>query len=127
MTASAPETGEQSAISVTKWFDNKKIEAFLLDIFGTWERGRKAVDSSGKIPGDDWAYIVRRTMEYSASVAAATLEEAGGPIAASGAQYYAQAAFADGLARAKSWPLSNRPANSPCRRQYLPNWIANPF
>ena len=108
MTPSTPKAGENTVISVTKWFDNKKVEAFLADIFSAWERGRKA-DSSGKVPSDDWGYIVRRTMEYSASVAAATLEDAGGPIAASGAQHYSKAAFADGLAKGQAM-VASKPA-----------------
>lgn len=96
MTTTPPENkGEKTVpINLSKWFDNAKAQAYLADIFSAWERGRKAVDSSGNIPSDDWSYIVRRTVEFSASIAAATMEEGGRQISAT--------AFSDGYAKGQA-------------------------
>lgn len=104
MTTTPPENKGATTvpINLSKWFDNAKAQAYLADIFSAWERGRKAVDSSGNIPSEEWSYIVRRTVEFSASIAAATLDEAGGQIATHGAKAIAATAFSDGYAKGRA-------------------------
>ena len=103
MTTTAPPAIENDIhIRLNKCYDPQKINAYLVDIFTAWERGRHAVENGTKTSDDEYQKIFRRTCEFLVSVASAVIEEASPPIIAIASKLATDFAFADGLAKGKA-------------------------
>ena len=103
MTATAPPASTNDIhIDLKRCYDQQKINAYLVDIFTAWERGRKAAESGTKTSLEEFQKIIARTKEFVIYVAGAVIEEASPPIMASVAKYSTDFGFADGLAKGKA-------------------------
>ena len=103
MTTTAPPANRNDIhINLKKWPDQQKINAYLVDIFTAWERGREVSENGTKTGAEEFQKIIARTQEFLIYVVAGVIEEASPQIVASVAKYSTDIGFAEGLEKGKA-------------------------
>lgn len=99
MTTVAPTTESNVVnIQIGAFYDQKKVDAFLIDIFGMWERGKVASGNGFRANPEEWGEIVKTTAAFCCDLVSAAINEASGPLA----KVVQEAAFADGFIKGES-------------------------
>lgn len=82
----------------------EEASAFLLDLFGLWERGKVAVEAGYRATPEAWSKIIARHNQYAAMIAIKAMETVAAPLS----KAVSGIAFAEGLKQGEAQAQTRR-------------------
>lgn len=129
MTTPKPVTDE-SRIDINLrggYLDQQKLNAFLVDIFGLWEKGKTATEQGFSAAPAEWKQIVDRTCQLCTEVAVLAIQDVSGPLAQAVSKATGTASFAEGVKHGQRLATSRKqPGDKPALVTPAPQAIDNP-